>query len=71
MLDEEPKFIAIDEKTNHEMVHRRRFGKANGATDETFAPCPKVDVLAFSFLRMLFADFVLLGVGTNPLLRLF
>src|SRR5207249_839403 len=30
-----------------------RFGKANGATDETFDPCPEVDVLAFNFLRML------------------
>ena len=62
MLDEEPKFIAIDEKANHQIVHGRRFGKASGATDETFDPCPEVDVLAFNFLRMLFADFVLLGV---------
>jgi hypothetical protein len=30
--------------------------------DETFDPCPELDVLAFSFLRMFFADFVLLGV---------
>ena len=35
MSDEEPKLIAIDEEANHQIVHRRRFGKANGATHET------------------------------------
>ena len=28
MSDEDPKLIAIDEKTNHEIVHGRRFGNA-------------------------------------------
>jgi len=63
MSDEEPKFIAIDEKANHQIVHSRRFGKAHGATDETFDPGPEVDVLACNVLRRLFADFVLRGVA--------
>jgi len=40
MSCEEPKFIVIDEETAHEIVHRRRFGKTNGATHETFHPGP-------------------------------
>jgi hypothetical protein len=35
MSDEEPKLIGIGEEANHQIVHRRRFGKANGATYET------------------------------------
>ena len=34
MSDEEPKLIAIDEETDHEIVHGRRFGKTDGATHE-------------------------------------
>ena len=38
--DEEPKCIAIAEEAEHQIVHGCRFGKANGATHETFDPCP-------------------------------
>jgi hypothetical protein len=38
MSDEEPKLRAIDEEANHQIVHRRRFGKAQGATHETLDP---------------------------------
>ena len=62
MSDEEPKLRAIDEEANHQIVHRRRFGKANGATHETLDPGAQIDVLAFDFLCVLFADFVLLWV---------
>ena len=62
MSDEEPKLIAIDEEANHQIVHRRRFGKANGATHETLDPGAQIDVLVFDFLCVLFADFVLLWV---------
>ena len=43
-------------------MHCRRFGKANRAPHETLDPCPQIDVFALDFLRMLFADLVLLGV---------
>jgi len=70
--DEEPKFIAIDEEAKHQIVHSRRFGKANGATYEPFDPGAQIDVLAFDPLRVLFADYVLLRgdmplVGTPPI----
>jgi hypothetical protein len=29
-----PKLIPVDEKPEHQIVHRRGFGKANGATHE-------------------------------------
>jgi hypothetical protein len=38
MSDEEPKLIAIDEETDHEIVHGRRFGKTDGATHEPLDP---------------------------------
>jgi hypothetical protein len=60
--DEEPKFIAIDEQTDHEIVHAFRLRKANRATDEPFDPGPEIDVLAFDLLRVLFADHVLCRV---------
>src|SRR6266851_2088380 len=34
VLDCYPKLVAIDEEPDHEIVHGRRFGKANGATHE-------------------------------------
>jgi hypothetical protein len=53
-------------------VHRRRFGKTNGATHQPFDACAEVDVLAFDFLRVLFANYVPLRgemplVGTSPI----
>ena len=62
MLDCDPKLVAIDEETNHQIVHRRRLGKVNRAAHKPFNPCPSSDMLAFNFLRLLFAHFVLLGV---------
>ena len=62
MSDRSPKFIAIDEESNHQIVHHRRFGKANRATYETLDPGAQIDVLAFDFLGVLFADCLLLWV---------
>ena len=68
MSDEEPKLIAIDEETNHQIVHGDRFGKANGATYKPFNPGPQIDVFAFDFLRILLPHRVLLW-GDMPLVR--
>ena len=68
MSNEEPKFRAIDEETDHQIVHRRRFGKTNRATHQAFDPGPQIDVLALDFLRVLFANGVLLWVDV-PLVR--
>jgi hypothetical protein len=68
MSDEEPKLIAIDEETNDQIVHRRRFGKANRATHKTLDPGPQVDVFALDFLRVLLANVMLFWVDM-PLVR--
>jgi hypothetical protein len=68
MSDEESKFIAIDEETDHQIVHRRRFGKTHRATHQALDPGPQLDVLALDCLRVLFADGVLLWVDV-PLIR--
>jgi hypothetical protein len=34
MSDEESQVIAIDEESDHQIVHRRRFGKTNRATHQ-------------------------------------
>ena len=60
MLDGDPKFVAIDEEADHQIVHRRRFGKANRTTHEPLDPRPQVDVLTLDFLRVLFAHVMLL-----------
>lgn len=62
MLDEEPKLIAINEETNDEIVHRRRFRKTNRATHKPLDPRPQVDVLTLDFLRILLAHVMLLRV---------
>ena len=40
VLDGYPKLIAIDEEPDDEIVHGRRLGKADRATDEPFNPGP-------------------------------
>ena len=50
MSDEEPKLRAIVEEANDQIVHRCRFGKANGATYEPFNPGLQIDVFALDFL---------------------
>src|SRR5262249_15666344 len=52
-------FIAIDEETHDQIVHRGPFGKAARATHETLDPRPQIDVLACDLLRMGFANRVL------------
>ena len=68
MSDEEPKLIAIDEETNDQIVHRRRFGKAHRAAHEPLNPCPQIEVFAFDLLGILLAHLVLLWVDI-PLIR--
>jgi hypothetical protein len=70
--DEEPKFIAINEEPDHEIVHGRRLRKTNRATYETFDAGPEIEVFAFDLLRVLFADDMLFRgdislVGAPPI----
>jgi hypothetical protein len=49
-----------------------RLGKTEGAAHQPLDPRPQIDVLALNFLRVLFADGVLLGgdmplIGTPPI----
>jgi hypothetical protein len=46
VLDSDSTFIAIDEESDHHIVHSRRFRKANHATHKTLDPRLQVgDVL--------------------------
>ena len=65
MSDEESTFRAIDEETDHQIVHRRRFGKTHRATHQAFDPGPQIDVLALDWLRVLCANGVLRWVDVS------
>jgi hypothetical protein len=66
--EESSELIAIDEETDHQIVHRRRFGKTNGVAHKPLDPRPQVDMFALNSLRVFLADDVLLG-GDMPLVR--
>ena len=68
MLEGYPKLIEIGEEANHQIVHRRRFGKAHGAPYEPLDPGPQVDVFALNFLCVLLTNVMLLWVDV-PLVR--
>ena len=57
--DASPTRIAVDEETDHQSMHGRRFGEANRAAHETFNPGPQIDVFALDGLHVLFANGVL------------
>ncbi len=59
MLDCHPQLVAIDEEPDHEIVHGRRFGEANGAAHQTLNPGPQIDVFALDSRHVLFAHSVL------------
>ena len=66
------KLVAINEEPNHEIVHRRRFRKADRATDEPLDPRPQIDVFTLDALGMLLAYVMLRGskmalVGAPPI----
>ena len=72
MSDGSSKLIAIDEETDHEIVHGRRFGKTDRATHEPLDPHAQIDVLTFDLLGLGFANCVLLWsdmalVGAPPI----
>ena len=65
LSDGSSKLIAIDEETNHQIMHGRRFGKANRATHETLDPGPQIDMFALDFLRVLLAHMMLLWIDVS------
>src|SRR5205823_7526396 len=54
------KFVSVDEKSNHEIVHVLRLRKAQRAADEALDPGPQIDVFALNFLDVLLAYLMLL-----------
>src|SRR5262245_55907778 len=59
MSDASPKFIAIDEEPDYQIVHGRRFGKANDATHESLDPGLQMDMFALDGLHVRFTDCML------------
>ena len=68
VLDGYPKLVAIDEEADHQIVHRRCFGKTNRTTYETLDSCPQIDVVTLDFLCILLPNLMLLWVNV-PLVR--
>jgi len=62
VLNESTELVTIDEQADHEIVHGRRVGKANGATHEPLDPCPQIEMFALDFLCGFLANVVLLWV---------
>jgi hypothetical protein len=58
MLEGYSKLIAIDAEAQHQIVHRRRFGKAHDAPYEPLDPGPPVEVFALEWRRVLHAQIV-------------
>src|SRR5215475_12583403 len=54
-LESDSKLVPIDQEAKHQIVHRCRCGKANGAPAEPLDPGPQGDVFAFDCLRVLLA----------------
>ncbi len=61
-LDCHPKFVAIDEKTDHQIVHALGLGKANCATHQALNSGPKIEVFVLNFLCLVLADAMRIGV---------
>ena len=62
LSEESSKLIAIDAEAKHQIVPRRRFGKAHRATDKTLDPGVQIDMFTVDFLRMLLAHVMLFWV---------
>ena len=62
MSDEEPTRLAMEDEAHHQIVPRRRVGKAHGAMHETRDPSAPIEVRAVDCLCVLVADLVWLGV---------
>jgi len=60
VFDGSSKLLAIAEETNHQIMHRRRCGKAHRATHQTLDPGSQRNVVALNFLRMLLVNLMLL-----------
>ena len=56
------KFVAIDEESNHEIVHALCLGEADRAAYEPLDPGPQIDMFALDFLCVLLAHLMLLGI---------
>ena len=52
MSDGSPKLIAIDEETNHQVVHALCLGKADRPAYQPLDPRAQVNVLALDLLRV-------------------
>jgi hypothetical protein len=61
MLDSHPKLIAIDKKTDDEIVHPGGFRQANSFSHYAFDPGAEREMFAFQLLRRVFSSFMQLG----------
>src|SRR5262252_8185551 len=57
-----PKFVSVDEQSNHESRHVLRLGEAQRAADEALDPGPQIAVCALDFPGVLLAYLMLLNI---------
>jgi hypothetical protein len=62
MLDEPPEFIPVDKQSDDQIVHTLGLRKAERPAHQPLDPRPQINMFALDFLRVLFADGVLLGL---------
>jgi hypothetical protein len=64
-----PKFVAVNEQSNHQIVHPFGLSKADRPTHQPLDPRPQVDMLALDFLGLVLANTMLLGIQMTLPLR--
>jgi hypothetical protein len=57
-----PKFVVVDEQSNHQIVHPFGLGETDRPTHQPLDPRPQVDRLALDFLCLVLAHTMLLGI---------
>ena len=63
MSDRHSKLIPVNEEANHQIVHGRRFGKADRAPHEPLDSGPQLDVFTLNSRRVLLANLMLRWVN--------
>jgi len=61
LSDKPSEFVAINEESNHELVHALRLGEAQRTADKPLDPRPQLDVFTLDFWCVLLAYLMLLG----------
>ena len=62
VLEQPPKFVTVDEQSNHQIMHPLRLGKADRTAHQALDSRPEPDMFALNLLGIIFAHHVLLCI---------